>query len=330
MTKIANFFAILLLALCIPAGAQGIHYSISPLNAEHVLKEAHLRQSVDFLTREENGGRAFGSEGGGQAAGWLADSFREMGLQPLGGTRLHSFFTAAGVGRNVIGFLSGTAWPTRYVVVLAHFDNIGFLGDAYYPGADSNASGVAALLELGRMFRQMQACKKTYGHGLILVALDGKEKDLAGAQALWNALSQGRLTDPVSGNPIYASQISLVVNLDQLGSTLAPLTKGNPNYLMMLSDDFPQGRSILESVNRVQHIGLELSFDYYGSKDFTKLFYRRISDQSVFLEHGIPAVMFTSGITYNNNKPEDNAASLDYGVLRKRVQLIFYWLDKVL
>ena len=68
----------------------------------------------------------------------------------------------------------------------------------------------------------------------------------------------------------------------------------------------------------------------YGSKDFTKLFYRRISDQRVFLEHNIPAVMFTSGITLLNNKPTDNPASLDYEVLKDRVRLIFRYLDKVL
>ena len=40
--------------------------------------------------------------------------------------------------------------------------------------------------------------------------------------------------------------------------------------------------------------------------------------------------MFTSGITLNNNKPYDDADSLNYDVLRKRIQLIFYYLDKIL
>ena len=221
-------------------------------------------------------------------------------------------------GRNVIGLLHGTARPSRYVVVMAHYDNLGVLNGTLYPGADSNASGVAALLQLARMFRHMNDCGKSYATGLLFVGLDAKEKDLAGADALWNLLEQFHL------------DISLVVNLDQLGATLAPLTPGHPHYLMMLSEEAGGHRSTLESVNRGQHIGLELAYDYYGSKDFTKLFYRRICDQRVFLEHGIPAVMFTSGITLNNNKPADTAASLDYTVLRKRIQLIFYYLDKVL
>mgnify|MGYP002860355911 CR=1 FL=1 len=187
-----------------------------------------------------------------------------------------------------------------------------------------------ALLELAAMVRHMNDCRKTYSSGLIVVALDGKEKDLAGSAALWRQIDGKRLKDPLTGAAIGPGQISLVVNLDQLGASLAPLTKGNPDYLMMLSEESSGRRSVLESVNRNEHIGLELGYDYYGSKDFTTLFYRRISDQRVFLENGIPAVMFTSGITFNNNKPQDDAASLDYPVLRKRIQLIFYYLDKVL
>ncbi len=99
---------------------------------------------------------------------------------------------------------------------------------------------------------------------------------------------------------------------------------------MMLSEAATGRRSLLESVNRDQHIGLELGYDYYGSKDFTNLFYRRICDQRVFLEHGIPAVMFTSGITLNNNKVTDTPDTLDYALMRRRIQLIFYWLEKLL
>ena len=62
-------------------------------------------------------------------------------------------------------------------------------------------------------------------------------------------------------------------------------------------------------------------------QDFTDLFLRRLGDQKVFIEHGIPAVLFTSGITMNTNKVDDTASTLDYGVLRKRALLISRWLS---
>ncbi len=331
MTKIGKIFLIsgLLLAF-LPAFGQRVRYTISPKNAETVLKQERIRESVQFLSAPSTGGRAFGTPGSQKVAKWLEGQFRDLGLKPLTGSWMHGFSTGAGFGRNVMGLIPGTSTPARYVVVMAHFDNLGTLEGTFYPGADSNASGVAVLLELARMMRHMQDCKKHYGSSLLLVALDGKEKDLAGAGELWRLLESGKLLDPASGEAVRPEAIDLVVNLDQLGGAEAPLTKGNPNYLIMLSEADTGRRLLLESANNTQHIGLELGYDYYGSKDFTTLFYRRISDQKPFLEHGVPAVMFTSGITLRNNKPTDTPESLDYALLRKRIQLIFYYLDKVL
>lgn len=314
-----------------PAAAQGVRYSISPKNAEVVLKKENIRSTVDYLTDSRLGGRASGSEGARNAALWLENQFRDLSLQPLGGSWMHGFrISSTSFGRNVLGLISGTSSPSRYVLVMAHYDNLGSLGGTFYPGADSNASGVAALLEVARMFRHMQDVKKKYGTGIIFAALDGKEKDLAGSADLWRLIQQGKLKDPSSGSSIAPEQIVLAVNLDQMGSTLSPISKKRPDYLIMLSEATTGRRSMLEKVNKDYSIGLELGYDYYGSKDFTNLFYRRISDQRIFLEHGIPSVMFTSGITLNNNKPYDNADSLDYDILKQRIRLIFYWLDKTL
>ena len=328
MAKILKIIVIALVLAAVPARAQ--RYSISPVNADAALKTEHIRASVDWLCDPALGGRATGTEGARKVAAWLEGNFRVMGLQPLGGAWLHGFNTSDGMGRNVIGLIPGSASPARYVVLMAHYDNLGTLNGTFYPGADSNASGVAALLELAAMTTRMNTCHKIYGSSLIVVALDGKERAQAGAAELWRLIDQKKLLDPVSGQAVSASQISLVVNLDQLGGTLAPLTEGNPRFLMMLSDDASGRRNSLVNANKGKGFGLELAYDYYGSADFTKLFYRRICDQRVFLEHGIPAVMFTSGITFLNNKPADNPASLDYDVLHERIRLIFHWLDKVL
>lgn len=329
MTKILKLFIIsALLVLELPALGQ--HYSISPINADVVLDKDHVRANVEYLCSEDLGGRATGTEGARNTASWLVGNFRTLGLQPLTGAWLHGFNTSEGLARNVIGLIPGSASPASYVVVMAHFDNLGVLNGAFYPGADANASGVAALLEIAGMVTHMNTCHKIYRHSLLVVALDGKEKNQAGAEELWRLVNAKRLLDPVSGQPISASQISLVVNLDQLGGTSSPLTEGNPRYLMMLSDEATGRRSSLESANKGRGLGLQLGYDYYGSKDFTRLFYRRICDQRVFLEHGIPAVMFTSGITLHNNKVSDTPATLDYDVLTERIRLIFRYLDLVM
>ena len=318
----------MLLVFSCPALAQ--RYSISPVNADQVLSADSLRAGVEYLCAPELGGRATGTDGGRAVADWLEGAFRTLGLQALGGAWMHGFSTSDGLARNVMGLIPGSYTPARYVVLMAHFDNLGTLNGRFYPGADANASGVAALLQLSRMVTYMNTCHKIYGHGLIVVALDAKEKNQGGAEYLWRELSAGKLLDPVSGQAVTPSQISLVVNLDQLGGTRAPLTEDNPRFLIMLSEESGGYRSTLQRANKDTGLNLELGYDYYGSKDFTRLFYRLVSDQRIFLEHGIPAVMFTSGITLLNNKPADTPDSLDYEVLRDRVRLIFYWLHKLL
>jgi len=332
MTKIAKIFCIALVLVLagLPAAAQRRGYVISPVNGESVLRESAVRASVEWMTDPSGGGRAAGTVGGLRTARWLADQFQEIGLLPVGEGYLQELRTETGQkGWNVIGRVPGKGTPQQFVVVMAHFDNLGILGGTLYPGADSNASGVAALLEVGRMFVRMNEAGKTYSQGLLLVALDGKEQSLSGSKALLKSLEEGTLTHPSTGAPLTLADISQVVNLDQLGSTLAPLQEGHPHYLLMLSEP-GASRQRADAVNRARNLELELAYDYYGSKDFTKLFYRRISDHCPFLEKGIPSVMFTSGITLNNNKPYDDAASLDYPVLTRRIRFIFYFLDKLL
>ena len=135
--------------------------------------------------------------------------------------------------------------------------------------------------------------------------------------------------NPRTGRAIRRDQVSVMVNLDIIGSTLEPVNKGREEYLIMLSNDESLKRALSEA-NYSSRLGLDLSFDYYRSKDFTDLFLNRIGDQKVFVEGGIPSVLFTSGITMNTNKVEDTPATLDLAVLRKRVLLVFEWMVRVL
>lgn len=302
-------------------GAQRRSYVISSKNAESAVSEKYVRDAVARLCDETQGGRATGTEGAMNAARWIGSEFAAASLESFGGTYLHGFRVAGGLGRNVLGYIPGSG--SEWVIVMAHYDNLGKISGTFYPGADSNASGVAALLQIARMFARMKECHKTYTKSILFVALDAKEEDLAGASDLWQRISAGRFG-------FSASDVSLVVNLDQLGGTEAPLTKGNPDYLIMLSEESGCRRETLQGASKTQHINLEIAYDYYGSKDFTKLFYRKISDQKIFLENKVPSVMFTSGITMLNNKPGDLPETLDYPVLVKRIRLIFHYLDRVL
>lgn len=200
-------------------------------------------------------------------------------------------------------------WYKQYIVVSAYFDGLGMLGGELYPGADANASGVAALLSLAREIPQY--CKGDVG--VIFVAFDAHNASMKGAQEFVARYKQ-------------EYDIKLAVNLDILGSSLAPLRKGRSDYVIVLGgSDY---RLSLQNANRM--LGMDMAFDYYGSKNFTELFYKKISDQRWFLNAGIPAVMFTSGITLNTNKSTDTVENLDLGLLSKRISLISRWLQSMI
>ena len=278
-----------------PAALRAQQFALS----EPAGRTAELRAEVEFLCDSLCAGRGFGTVGAQAATLYLLRQLRDAGLR----TTVQSFAAGGRVGHNVVAVTPG--WFRRYIVVGAYFDGLGTLDGRIYPGADANASGVAALLSLARELPAV--CRGLVG--LVFVAFDGHAADLAGAQAFLERY--GSVYPPV-----------LMVNLDLLGSSLAPVSPSRPDYLIALGGG--PYRWALESAARGPRI--DLTYDYYGSEAFTEIFYRRVSDQRCFLEAGIPAVMFTSGITEHTNQVTDTPATLDYELLRRRIDLIAAWL----
>ena len=319
----------LLLAAATFVAAQPKGYYISARNAEFLASEEALRNHVLFLTDSICAGRATGTLGSTWAITGIGREFKAAGLLPPVGSFFRGFRSDTGrSAHNIVGFLPGKT--DRYVVIAAHFDHIGTLEGTMYPGADSNASGVAALLTIAQMFKHLNELGRTFTHTIIFVALDAKEQSLGGSRFLWQEISEGTLRNPSTGFPVSAREIDRMVNIDQVGGTEAPIHRNRPDFLLMLSDEKDGRRDALYMANADPGIGLDLGFDYYGSKDFTRMFYRSISDQKPFLENGIPSVMFTSGITLRNNKVSDDVDSLDYAVFRRRVLAMFHYLVRVI
>lgn len=336
--KTRKFFIWLLTAAVLAVSAPGlrgqgrvIHLSEADI-AHEAVTEPQLRSNLEFLTDSLCGGRGTGTPGANAATFWLAAQFRSLGLQAPGNSYIRHFRANGKTGRNVLGILRGSRRhpDAGYVILAASYDGLGILDGRMYPGADSNASGITAMLGVCRMIRSMQRIGKNYGRNVLVVAMDGKNLNLSGSQALWNLLEDGGLTDPETGRTITRDRIALFVNLDQLGSTLSPIHAGKPDYLLMLSGTTGTPNATLDACNNRYGTGLDLGYDYYGSRDFTRLFYSRVSDQRPFVEHGIPAVMFTSGITLNNNKVQDTLQTLDLDVLKRRIWLIFHWMERII
>lgn len=292
--------------------------------------EAHIGFLSDTLCH----GRGTGTPGGTEAAFWIARQFREIGLVPFDRSWAKAFKTANGTtGHNIMGMLPGSLRnpSDSYIIIAAHYDHLGVLNGKSYPGADANASGTAAVVLLAEMFNAMKSMGSTYGTNIIFVGLDAKELDLAGSAALWKSIKDGSLTDPLTGRKITRDKIRLMVNIDQIGSSLSPISKSREDYMIMLGSQTLDAarKDLLFSCNSTYDLGLDLCLSYYGSRQFTDFFWK-LSDQKIFADNRIPSVMFTSGITMNNNKLRDKVSTLNMDVLRKRIYLIYHWVERML
>jgi Zn-dependent M28 family amino/carboxypeptidase len=140
--------------------------------------QAEIRGAMEFLASDAMQGRASGSHDEMLAATYLASQLREIGIEPAGDDggyiqNVSGEFNFYREGkkqwntRNVIGRLEGRDEKMKEQVILltAHMDHIGIgkpvNGDNIYNGADDDASGCIAVLQLARALAHEKAPKRT-------------------------------------------------------------------------------------------------------------------------------------------------------------------------
>jgi acetylornithine deacetylase/succinyl-diaminopimelate desuccinylase-like protein len=140
--------------------------------------QAQIRGSMEFLAGDAMQGRASGSHDELLAATYLASQLRQIGIEPAGddggyiqNVSGESSFYREGKKqwhtRNVIGVLRGRDEKLKDQVILltAHMDHVGVgepvNGDSIYNGADDDASGCVAVLQLARALAHKKSPKRT-------------------------------------------------------------------------------------------------------------------------------------------------------------------------
>jgi Zn-dependent M28 family amino/carboxypeptidase len=179
------------------------------------LDSAALMTDVFRLAADSMRGRRTGTPENAKTRDFIAARFDALGLGVVGPGRLAPFTITSTrrpqpiTGTNVIGVIRGSRFPDRYIVVSAHFDHIGVTSggscratgaDSVCNGADDNASGTAALLQLARHFSVTKP-----QHSIIFAAFDAEESGDVGSQA-W-----------VDSMPVGVEQVLIDINMDMIG-----------------------------------------------------------------------------------------------------------------
>lgn len=217
---------------------------------------------------------------------------------------------------NVLGYIAGTDPVLKDEVLLlsAHYDHLGInrytVGDSINNGADDNGSGTSGMLLIADAFMEAIKAGKGPKRSILFMAATGEEKGLLGSSWYVN-------------HPVMSLDKTIAnLNVDMIGRT-DTLPHPDINYIYIigadrLSNDLDR---VVKQTNS-DYTKLELDERYNVRNDPFQLYYR--SDHYNFAKQGIPVTFYFGGFHGDYHRPSDEFDKIDFELLCKRAQLIFY------
>lgn len=270
-----------------------------------------LERHVSFLASDSLEGRGAGSPGEAAAAGYLYGCLEDAGVTMLsprpgqdfsiildGGDTLHSY--------NVVGMVRGfdSGLNGQYIVVGANIDHLGMniltvdgeKARQIFPGANDNASGVAALIEIAE---RVAASSFFFRRSVVFVGFGAKEQGMAGSWYFANRTFRDM------------DSVSLMLDLRVIGQS-GPL---NP-FVYYTGYPVPE-------INRLVYGLSEAGAFYvphYGDGVLPS------GDYLPFYEKNVPIVVFTTGQDMDVRTVRDRAGSLDYESMDYICDFIYHFI----
>ena len=299
MNKIPYSTLVVCLIASVTAGA---NRSEAAAQAAEEPDSARMLASLAFLSSDDLLGRRTGSEGSALARAHLVQAFEDAAvLAPADDFEFpFDITTRRGEslrGANVVGWVRGSETPDRYIVVSAHYDHVGVRGDQIYNGADDNASGSVAVVELAYTL-----AADPPKNSVILAIFDAEEIGLNGAEAF--------VADP----PRPLESIVLNVNMDMVARGEGLLWAGGAHHTPALAP-------ILEAVAVDAPVTLRLGHDRPGAPEGDD--WTNSSDHAPFHQAGIPFVYFGVEDHPDYHRPTDDFENVDPANFMANVRTIF-------
>ncbi len=225
----------------------------------------------------------------------------------------YSKTTKTNYAANVIGVLEGTDLKDEYVFITAHYDHLGKRDTVIYYGADDDGSGTTGVLEMAEAFVKAKEAGKGPRRTMVFMAVSGEEKGLWGSAYYTN-------------HPIFPLDKTTVdLNIDMIGRSDASRKQGDStNYVYVVGDDKISSdlKTISEAANK-NYMKMELDYKYNDANDRNRIYFR--SDHYNFAQKGVPIIFYYDGMLgADYHKPTDTPDKINYPLMVKRTQLIFY------
>ncbi len=274
--------------------------------AENV-DEKHLQKTIAYLASDELKGRLTGSEGETKAADYIAKDLKNIGLkteiQPFEYSyKLNPHDENSSVqmkGKNVVGYLDNKANQT--IVIGAHYDHLGLnehhnstLANSegqIHNGADDNASGTAAVMDLARMFTKNKTKENA---NYIFVLFSGEEDGLMGSKAFAEKVKT------------KYPNVKAMINLDMVG-------RMNKDKVLTVGG-IGTSPSFGKMVERLKPAGVNVAIDSSGVGP---------SDHTSFYLKDIPVLFLFTGTHTDYHKPSDDEDKINYNGVKLVTEYVF-------
>jgi Tol biopolymer transport system component len=279
-----------------------------------------LKKHITYLSSDELQGRLTGSAGEKKAADYIASQFKALGLKPYTNNSYFQTFNykvklnphatdgsgdKVNNGTNVIGFLDNKAAKT--IVIGAHYDHLGLNEHNHstkpnshgeiHNGADDNASGVAGVLELARMYSQ-NATKENVNY--IFALFSGEEDGLIGSKHMAETLKS------LHPNVVTMINMDMIGRLDKDKSLVVGGVGTAPDFSAIVTKNKPAGFNV--------------TLDNTGQGP---------SDHTSFYLKDIPVLYFFTGTHNDYHKPSDDEDKINYYGVRNIVDYVFRVANEV-
>ncbi len=214
---------------------------------------------------------------------------------------------------NIIGYIEGSTHKDEYIIIGAHYDHLGRYENKIYYGADDNASGTAAVIELARLFANDALNGKLPGRTLVFMAFTAEEKGLCGSA--WYV-----------AHPLFKLENTRrMINFDMIGRSDKKPEKSDFVYLKSMGKENSVVKKISRQIDRKYN-----DFRIDRSPGFPLgLLYRFGSDHYPFVKKDIPSSVFFTGLHDDYHKPADSADKIRYENMAKIVQSAYELIDQL-
>jgi hypothetical protein len=311
--------SILLVAIFLPA-----HVAFAPVDAAELPKGnesvERLKADVYYLSSDTLEGRGISTPGIDLAAQHIRAEFKRIGLKS--GTRDGTYYQPFKYGgnskshpektlHNVIGVLEGKGeFANETVVIGAHYDHLGYgqldspapasARQRIHHGADDNASGTSAMLEIARHFAARGTPPR---RRMVFMAFSAEEAGLVGSRYY------------TSKDPIFPIKDTVaMMNLDMVGRLRNDELGIAGNRTAKEFDDLLAGSNVKPYL-KLRLAGSELPGD---------------SDDASFYNVGVPILFFCTGTHEDRHAPTDTADKINFEGMAKVVDFCEAFLERLL